>query len=82
MHITVSDTWIGKYSDFPSQNTLNETKICNLHHKARRRAFPVMFMWEAPPPLPREIFLQLEMMANTNQIIKIINLIVAGHFAK
>ena len=34
----LSDTWMGKYSNFPSQNTLSETKICNLQPKAKRRA--------------------------------------------
>ena len=30
-------------------STLSETKICNLHPKVRRRAFPSLYMWESPP---------------------------------
>ena len=54
---------MGKYSDFPSQNTLSETKICNLHQK-QDDEHPCHFYMEVPhPPPPRKPFLQLEMIA-------------------
>ena len=39
---------MGKYTDF-RLNTLSETKICNLHPKARRRVSPSL-LYGSPPP--------------------------------
>ena len=53
LHASVmSDTWMGKYSDFPSQTPLSETKFFNFHLKARRRDYenPRHFYMGVPPP--------------------------------
>ena len=39
---------MGKYSDFPSQTALSETKICNFHLNARRRESSSL-LYGSPP---------------------------------